>query len=158
MKTRTWEWFCLWNVGKALLKIVSFREHVGSGRRHFRSFAWKMPTNSKGRHQHTAYLRDACASVAHTGAEAAAGCLWMKTETNQNFLSMFTWADESCNNCYHPQPSVKNEAAVLTDPAMTLKMITLKGRKDKVQPIFHHRLSLGELGYFHVLRKTMTFL
>jgi len=44
----------------------------------------------KGRLQHTAYLRDICASVAYTGAETAAGCLWMKSETNQNSLSMFT--------------------------------------------------------------------
>ena len=46
MKTRTWEWFCLWNLGKALLKIVSFREYGGGGSRQRRSVAWKMPANS----------------------------------------------------------------------------------------------------------------
>ena len=69
----------------------------------------------------------------------------MKSETNQNFLSMFTRVEESCNNHYHPQLSVKNTAAVLTVPAMTLKCIAFNERNDKVKPIFRHRLGLGEL-------------
>jgi hypothetical protein len=145
-------------VGKALLKIVSFREYVSGGRRKFRSLAWKMPANSKGQLQRTAYLRDVCASVAHTGAEAAAGSLRMKSETNKNFLPMFTEVDESCNNRYQQQPSVKNTPAVLTDPEMTLKMIALNGRNDKVKSIFPNRLGLGKLGCFHVPKKTIALL